>query len=57
MLLSFRDAGTSEVFDGVNSRAANRVCDLQMRWNLYAAQQAERQALSKIHPCKEVQTN
>lgn len=31
--------------------------NLQMRWDLYAAQQAERQALSKIRPCKEVQTN
>lgn len=26
MILSFRDVGTSDVFDGADSRAANRVC-------------------------------
>lgn len=31
--------------------------NLQMRWDLYSAQQEERQALSKIRPCKEAQTN
>jgi addiction module HigA family antidote len=31
--------------------------NLQMRWDLYAAQQAERQALSKIRPCKGASAN
>jgi proteic killer suppression protein len=33
MILSFRDAGTSDVFDGADSRAANRVCPKTL-WNV-----------------------